>query len=505
MAATSRALTLKLLADISDFTKGLDQSQKQVQSTGDKIAAFGKKAGLALAAAGVAAGAFAVKFGKDAISAASDLNETIAKTGELFGDSTAEIEKFAESAATRLGQSKQQALDAAANFAIFGKSAGLAGDDLVQFSTGFTDLASDLASFNNTSPEDAINAIGSALRGEAEPLRRYGVLLNDASLRQAALELGIVSTTKNALTPQQKVLAAQQLIYEQTSVAQGDFARTSDGLANSQRILSAQIENVKTRIGTALLPAATQLFGFIGTSLIPVVENWSKSFSESLGPVVTKLSDFIKTDLLPIIQLWWGYVTEYVIPGILNLFTPILNDLFKAFETIKQSVISNETNLRPLLNLFKIVAAFVKDFLAPILGKTLGAALKAVASIVSTLIGLFSNLVGIINAAVNAIKAVASAGKAIGGAIGGALGFGGGRAMGGPVSARTAYVVGERGPELFVPGSSGSIIPNGGMGGGTIINLTVNGAIDSESTARQIVSILNDSQARGTLGSLAFA
>jgi hypothetical protein len=505
MAATSRALTLKLLADISDFTKGLDQSQKRVQSTGDKIAAFGKKAGLALAAAGVAAGAFAVKFGKDAISAASDLNETIAKTGELFGDSTAEIEKFAESAATRLGQSKQQALDAAANFAIFGKSAGLAGDDLVQFSTGFTDLASDLASFNNTSPEDAINAIGSALRGEAEPLRRYGVLLNDASLRQAALELGIVSTTKNALTPQQKVLAAQQLIYEQTSVAQGDFARTSDGLANSQRILSAQIENVKTRIGTALLPAATQLFGFIGTSLIPVVENWSKSFSESLGPVVTKLSDFIKTDLLPIIQLWWGYVTEYVIPGILNLFTPILNGLFKAFETIKQSVISNETNLRPLLNLFKIVASFVRDIYAPILGKTLGGALKVVASIVSTLIGLFSNLVGIINAAVTAIRAVASAGKAIGGAIGGALGFGGGRAMGGPVSARTAYVVGERGPELFVPGSSGSIIPNGGMGGGTTINLTVNGAIDSESTARQIVSILNDSQARGTLGSLAFA
>jgi phage-related protein len=504
MATASRALTLKLLADITDFTKGLDQSQKQVQSTGDKISAFGKKAGLALAAAGVAAGAFAVKFGKDAISAASDLNETIAKTGELFGDSTAEIEKFAESAASRLGQSKQQALDAAANFAIFGKSAGLAGSDLVNFSTGFTNLASDLASFNNTSPEDAINAIGSALRGEAEPLRRYGVLLNDASLRQAALELGIVSTTKNALTPQQKVLAAQQLIYEQTSVAQGDFARTSDGLANSQRILTAQIENVRTKIGTALLPAATELFGFIGGNLIPMIENWSKSFSESLGPVVTKLSNFIKTELLPIIQLWWGYLTEYVIPGIANLFTPILNGLFKAFETIKKSIVDNETNLRPLLNLFKAVATFAKDFLAPIIGKTLGGALQVVAKIVGTLIDLFSKLVGIINSAINAIKAIASAGKAIGGAIGGALGFGGGRANGGPVSANTAYVVGERGPELFVPGSSGSIIPNG-MGRGTTINLTVNGAIDSESTARQIISILNDSQARGTLGSAAFA
>ena len=503
MATGSRALTLKLLADISDFTKGLNDSQKRVQTTGDKIAAFGKKAGIALAAAGVAASAFAVKFGKDAINAASDLNETIAKTGELFGDSTAEIEKFAESAATRLGQSKQQALDAAANFAIFGKSAGLAGNDLVQFSTGFTNLASDLASFNNTSPEDAINAIGSALRGEAEPLRRYGVLLNDASLRQAALELGIVSTTKNALTPQQKVLAAQQLIYQQTSVAQGDFARTSDGLANSQRILSAQIENVKTRIGTALLPAATQLFGFIGTSLIPVVEEWSKSFSDSLGPAVSKFSDFIKDDLLPIITTWWGYVTEYIIPGISKLFVPILNGLFKAFETIKQSIVSNETNLKPLLDLFKVVAAFVRDFLAPVLGKTLGVALQAVAKIVGSLIGLFSNLVGIINAAVNAIKAVANAGKAIGGAIGGALGFGGGRAAGGPVSAGTAYVVGERGPELFVPGSSGSIVPNG-AGGGSTINITVNGAIDAEGTARTIIDVLNRSTARGTLGSLAF-
>jgi hypothetical protein len=504
MAQASRALTLKLLADISDFTKGINESQKKVQTTGDKIAAFGKKAAVALAAAGVAAGAFAIKFGKDAISAASDLSETIAKTGELFGDSTAEIERFAETAATRLGQSKQQALDAAANFAIFGKSAGLAGSDLVKFSTGFTDLASDLASFNNTSPEDAINAIGSALRGEAEPLRRYGVLLNDASLRQAALELGIVSTTKNALTPQQKVLAAQQLIYEQTSVAQGDFARTSDGLANSQRILSAQIENVKTRIGTALLPAATQLFGFIGTSLIPAVEKWSNTFSESLGPVVTKFSDFIKTDLLPIIQLWWGYISEFVIPGIAKLFTPILNGLFKAFETIKRSVVSNEENLKPLLSLFKTIATFVKDFLAPILGNTLGVALQAVAKIVGTLISLFANLVGIINAAVNAIKAVASAGKAIGGAIGGALGFGGGRAMGGPVSSGTAYVVGERGPELFVPGKSGTIIPNG-AGGGTTINLTVNGAIDAEGTARTIVNLLNNSAARGTLGAAGFA
>jgi phage-related minor tail protein len=76
--------------------------------------------------------------------------------------------------------------------------------------------------------------------------------------------------------------------------------------------------------------------------------------------------------------------------------------------------------------------------------------------------------------------------------------------MGGPVSANTAYVVGEKGPELFVPGKSGSIVPNGGRGGNTI-NLTVNGAIDAEGTARTIIDVLNRSSARGTLGSAAFS
>jgi phage-related minor tail protein len=84
--------------------------------------------------------------------------------------------------------------------------------------------------------------------------------------------------------------------------------------------------------------------------------------------------------------------------------------------------------------------------------------------------------------------------------------FGGFKASGGPVSAGTSYVVGERGPELFTPNRSGSIIPNGAMGGGgSVINLTVNGAIDPEGTARAIINVLNNSSYRGTLGSGAFA
>lgn len=286
--AGSRTLKLNILADTKQLTDGLKKANGQVTNAQSGIAAAFDKVKVAAIAATAAGAAFAVKYGKDAIVAASNLSETISKVGVIFGDSAKQVEQFAASAAATLGQSKQQALDAAATFAIFGKSAGLAGDDLVKFSTDFTTLASDLASFNNTSPEDAILAIGSALRGEAEPLRRYGVLLDDASLRQAALELGIISTTKNALTPQQKVLAAQELIFRQTGDAQGDFARTSDGLANSQRILAAQLDNVKTTIGTALLPIATSLFAEFSRRLIPAVETFASTFRENLVPYLER-------------------------------------------------------------------------------------------------------------------------------------------------------------------------------------------------------------------------
>lgn len=242
--------------------------------------------GLAKGGAVVAAAAGAV-VGKvlfDSINAASDLDETITKAGEIFGQQAVpELERYADTAARSLGQSKQQALDAAATFATFGKSAGLAGDDLVSFSTDFTTLASDLASFNNTEPEEAITAIGAALRGETEPMRRYGVLLDDASMRAEAMRLGLVKTTKQALTPQQKVLAAQALIYKQTEDAQGDFARTSDGLANQQRILTAQWEDAKTKIGRGLLPVVTKLLTW-ANDMMPKLEGVGRAVADVVGP-----------------------------------------------------------------------------------------------------------------------------------------------------------------------------------------------------------------------------
>lgn len=396
MAGQSRIYKLNILADTKGLSDGLNKANQQVGGASGKIGAAFKKIGVAVAAAGVAAGAFAIKIGVDAVKAASDLSETIAKAGEIFGSSSKQVEAFAESAATALGQSKQQAIDAATTFAVFGKSAGLAGDDLVKFSTDFTVLASDLASFNNTTPDEAIAAIGSALRGEAEPLRRFGVLLDDASLRAAALELGIVSTTKNALTPQQKVLAAQALIFKQTGDAQGDFARTSDGLANSQRILAAQVENVKISIGTALLPVATELFQFIGSKLIPLLTNFSESFSKQAAPAIDNMRKIVADFVLPALKNLWYFITEFIAPTIRRIFTPVIEVLQAAFVFLSDKVKENREGFEVFAAIALKLAGFVRDTVAPILGGILATAFNLVVRAVGQAIDNFAKVFEII-------------------------------------------------------------------------------------------------------------
>jgi hypothetical protein len=153
---------------------------------------------------------------------------------------------------------------------------------------------------------------------------------------------------------------------------------------------------------------------------------------------------------------------------------------------------ANNRELTPFFNLMKAIGTFAKDTLAPILGKTLGAAFTVLGEIIAGLISTFATFVDKITAIYNTIKgiidAIKGAGSAVGNFFSGAS-FGGSTALATP-SAPMATPTPSK--PLFTYASAGTT------------NITVNGAIDSESTARQIVSILNDSQARGTLGSSAF-
>jgi hypothetical protein len=475
MAATSRALTLKLLADISDFTKGIDQSQKQVTTMGDKITKFGKAAGVALLAAGAAAVAFgakAIQAGEAAATSNARIDQ-INKSMGLFGDSTDEVTaslvSYANQVARSTGIDQNQIKATQAKLLTF-KELAVTADQVGGNFERATQAAIDLGAAGFGTAETNAVQLGKALNDPIKgitALARSGVTFTESE--KARIKVLVESN---------KVGEAQNLILAAIETQVGG---TAEATSNATDRIKVGLSQVTETIGMALLPAFEKVTAFLLDEVFP-------AFQAYVLPIVKELAAFIQENFAPLIN---------------TVFIPIIKALFKAWTTVADAVKENEEKLQPLLGLFKAVFNFIKDYYAPLYFNVLGKALQFVAGIVSNLIGLFANLVNIINATVNAIRAVASVGRSIGGAIGGALGFGGGRAMGGPVSARTAYVVGERGPELFVPGSSGSIIPNG-MGGGTTINLTVNGAIDSESTARQIVSILNDSQARGTLGSLAF-
>lgn len=253
MASNANTVKVTFLGDASHLSKVAKQVEKSTGGIGDKFAKMGKAAAVGLGGAVVGLGLFAKK-GVDAFARVED---ALGGAGVIFGESAQMIESFANAAARNFGMSKGAALDASNTFGTLGKAAGLSGQDLALFSTKFTGLAGDMASFKGTSPEQAIQAIGAALRGETEPIRAYGVMLDDAALRQEALAQGLIKTTKDALTPQQKSLAAQALILKQTSDAQGDFARTSDSTANTAKRLAAETENASAKLGKQLAPAVT--------------------------------------------------------------------------------------------------------------------------------------------------------------------------------------------------------------------------------------------------------
>lgn len=287
---------------ISEFNpKGVAAAKAEfasLQGTGSKAMFLLQKAVVPAAAA---IGSFTAVI-SPAIKAASDFQEATSKVNVVFGRASKSVKDFADGAARNLGQSKQAVLDAAGTFGTFGKAAGLAGEDLSTFTTDFITLSTDLASFNNTSPEEAVLAIGAALRGESEPLRRYGVLLNDAVLKQEAMTLGIYKG-KGALTSQQKVLAAQSAIYKQTSDAQGDFMRTSDGLANSQRTLKAMFDDAKVALGQAFLKQAETATKNI-TFLAQALEHIPAPAKEASGKIAT-VTDNLKAMQNPLTMAWW--------------------------------------------------------------------------------------------------------------------------------------------------------------------------------------------------------
>lgn len=206
--------------------------------------------GVGILTAGVAA--LSVK----AIALTSDARETGSAFNTVFGRDAKKVQGNIDDLTRRFGLYNPELQDSARQFGVFGKAAGIARKELPKFSTDLVQAGLDLSSFYNTDPGETFQALQSGLAGEAEPLRKFGIFISDATMKAKAATMGLTGE----LTEQQKVMVRQKIIMESLGDAQGDLARTSQGFANQQRAAGGRLKTFLSLLGGPLTTAATGAF-----------------------------------------------------------------------------------------------------------------------------------------------------------------------------------------------------------------------------------------------------
>ena len=473
-------------ADLDGLRKGVNGASNEVEGFGSKVGAFGKKAAAAFAVAGAAAAAYAGKLLIDGVKSAIEDEAAQAKLATTLTNVTGATTK--QIAAVESQITKTSLLtgltddELRPSFERFVRATNDA-DEALKLQA----IAIDVAAGSGKSLEAVTNAMSKAAEGNAGSLAKLGIGLSAAEL---------------------KTMSMEQITAKLAETFGGQASEKADTFQGKMQRLQVAFSEGKETVGAFVLDAITPMVSGFVNNVIPAVQKLAEELGPKLTPIFKSLTGYIKDTVIPTFKNIFAFIQDFVIPVVRDFLTPVINGLRAAFEKVTGKIKENDEQFKPLVAFFKAAAIFFRDTLAPILGKILGGAFEILGSAIGFVIDLFADLVTVVNNAFNAIKAIVNfiknnpVTKFLGGAFDAV--FGGGRAMGGPVNAGTSYVVGERGPELFVPNTSGTIVPNGGGGRGNTINLTVNGAIDAEGTARTIVDVLNRSFSRGTLGSLNF-
>ena len=397
-------VAVRFTGDVSSLKSSLGDVEGRMKGLGGKLAGIGKAVAAGLAGTAVAAGAFA----KSAIDSASNLEETLSKSNTVFGDQAKAIEDWAGSAAKNIGQSKQQALEAASTFGNMFTQLGIGEKDAAGMSKQMTELASDFASFHNADISDVLDAQAAAFRGEYDALQRFVPTINAAAVEQKALEQTGKKTTKE-LTAQEKAIATQTLMLEGAGDAMGDFDRTSDSLANKQRIMSARFEDVKAKIGQGLLPIVTKIAAFIADTVIPVFERW--------GPKVTE----VVQQIAAVVAEKWPQIQAVIlnaVTAVRDAVTPIIAALQALWQKFGDNILSFVQRVWPNIQqiieaAMNIIRGVIQTVTSLIRGDWSGVwnGLKAIVS------GVWNAIQGIVKGAIEGVRAVVGAGLEVVGSI----------------------------------------------------------------------------------------
>lgn len=266
-----RPATLKIdiIADAKGVNKGVNETNRGL----GKLGSVAKGAGLAVAA-GVALGGIAlVKFGASAVAAASQAEQSMGAVESVFGKASSAVVKFSQDSAMRLGLSQNDYRELAAVVGSQLKNMGKSQSEAAKESDRLISIGADLAATFGGSVADAVGAVGSLLRGERDPIERYGIAIKDADIKARLAAQGQDKLTGAALKTA-TANATLKLLTEQASGSLGAFGREANTLAGTQERLRARLEDVKTKLGQELLPIVTKFATFLLTQGVPALEKF---------------------------------------------------------------------------------------------------------------------------------------------------------------------------------------------------------------------------------------
>ena len=262
MAKYDGSVIINTQINTDGVEKGAKTIADQMEGIMDAVKKVGAVIGTAFAVDGI------VEFGKEALNAASDLQEVQNVVDVTFPQMSAQVNQFAKDAAKSAGLSETMAKEYSGTFGTMAKAMGFTESEAYELSTALTQFTGDLASFRNLSQDEAFNKLQAIFTGETESLKALGVVMTQTNLDAFALANGFGKTT-DEMTEQEKVALRYQYVMDQLSAAQGDYARTSDSWANQTKNFQLQMENLKTTIGSGLIELLTPALQNINDVILP--------------------------------------------------------------------------------------------------------------------------------------------------------------------------------------------------------------------------------------------
>ena len=457
MAGQSRTLKLSILADVDQLKKSLASANGDVEDSSSKLGDFSKKAGLAFAAAAAAAGAYAIKLAVDGVKAAIEDEAAQVRLATALKNATGATDDMIKSVEQQI--LKQSLATGVADDKLRPalQRLSLSTNDVTKAQDLLT-LALDISQATGKGLDAVANSLGKAYDGNTAALGKLGIGLSAAEL---------------------KTMTFTEVQGKLSDLFGGSAAANAETFAGRLQILKVTFDEAKESVGAQLLPIIQKLVEFVVNEVVPALGKFADFFKPITNAISANKEEF---------ATFIAFIQKYVVPVLVN----VLGGAFKVVGEIAGGVIN-------------VIGAVVGGLNTLIAGAVAGInALIRVYNSISFLpnVGLISApSINVPSVSVPSVGAISAVPKVVVPSVSGGSGSSstGGGGGGGLVAAMSG-AAGASGTSFSTALTQSAAIRRAELATGSTINVTVNGAIDSEGTARTIVNTLNDSYYRGTGG-----